>query len=141
MGLPVRQRRVLEHIEITLKGSDPRLAALYGIFARLNRDEEMPRIEQLRHGAAVALARLRMFPGALWSRLRLRFPFRLQPHQRVALYFPIAVAVAITAIVFVARANPGKSCTQTHTSASAQNKSKLCRSPYSMAPLSGYVGK
>jgi hypothetical protein len=139
MGLPVRQRRVLERIEFTLKGSDPKLAALYGIFARLNRDEEMPRIEQLRHGALVALARLRMIPAALYSKLRYRWPFRLQPHQRVALYFPIAVAVAITAIVFVARANPGNSCTQIRALSTAQNKSKLCRSPYSMPPL--YVGK
>ena len=58
MGLPVRQRRVLEEIESALKGSDPKLAALYAIFARLNRDEEMPRIEELRHRALATLARL-----------------------------------------------------------------------------------
>ncbi len=139
MGLPVRQRKVLERIEVTLNGSDPKLAALYGIFARLNRDEEMPRIEQLRHGAAAVLTRLRMIPAAIWSRLRFRWPFRLQPHQRVALYFPIAVAIAITAIVFVARANPGNSCTQTRTESTAHNKSKLCRTPYSLSPL--YLGK
>ncbi|HTZ94613.1 MAG TPA: hypothetical protein VMB74_19635 [Streptosporangiaceae bacterium] len=137
MGLPVRQRRVLERIEITLNGSDPKLAALYGIFARLNRDEEMPRIEQLRHGAQAVLARLRMIAAAICSKLR--WPFRLQPHQRVALYFPIAVAVAITAIVFVARATPGNSCTQPRAQSTAHNKSKLCRAPYSLSPL--YLGK
>ncbi len=139
MGLPVRQRRVLDRIEITLNGSDPKLAALYGIFARLNRDEEMPRMEQLRHGLQAVLARLHMVAAAIHSRLRIRWPFRLQPHQRVALYFPIAVAVAITAIVFVARANPGNSCAQTREQSTAHNKSKLCRSPYSLSPL--YLGK
>jgi hypothetical protein len=138
MGLPVRQRRVLERIEITLNGSDPKLAALYGIFARLNRDEEMPRIEQLRHGAQAALARLRMIAAAICSRLHLRWPFRLQPHQRVALYFPIAVAVAITAIVFIARATPGNTCAQPRAQSTAHDKTKLCRSPYSLSPL--YLG-
>jgi hypothetical protein len=142
MGLPVRQRRVLDQIESTLKGSDPKLDALYATFARLNRDEEMPRIEQLRHGALLALVRLRMIATAVGSRLP--FPFRrrvrLDPRQRAALFFPIAVVLAIVAIVFVARAtNPGNSCTQVRALSDAQNKSKLCRSPYGMAPL--YVGK
>ena len=42
MGLPASQRRILERIENALRGSDPRLAALFSIFSRLNRDEEMP---------------------------------------------------------------------------------------------------
>ena len=52
MGLPVRQRRVLERIESTLRGSDPKLAALYAIFARLNRDEEMERQSRHEHHEA-----------------------------------------------------------------------------------------
>src|ERR1700741_3085105 len=95
MGLPVRQRRVLEQIEGTLRGSDPKLAALYAIFARLNCDEEMPRVEQLRHRALLTLARLRLVPATVGARLHIRRLFRLQPRQRAALFFPIAVAVAI----------------------------------------------
>ena len=53
MGLPASQRRILERIENALRGSDPRLAALFSIFTRLNRDEEMPRIEQVRARAAI----------------------------------------------------------------------------------------
>jgi len=145
MGLPVRQRRVLERIETGLKGSDPKLAALYAIFVRLNRDEEMPRIEQLRHGVLVALARLCLVLAAVRSRLHLhlripfRLPFRLQPRQRAAIFFPIAFALAIATIVFVARSSPSKSCNQIRALSAAQNKSKLCRSPYSLTPL--YVGK
>jgi hypothetical protein len=139
MGLPVRQRRVLEQIESTLKGSDPKLAALYAIFARLNRDEEMPRIEQLRHRAALTLVRLRMVPAALGTRLHIRRLFRLQPRQRAALFFPIAVTVAIVAIVFLARSSSGNSCTQIRAASAAQHKSKLCRPTYSLSPL--YFGK
>jgi len=139
MGLPVRQRRVLEEIESALKGSDPKLAALYAIFARLNRDEEMPRIEQLRHRALVTLARLRLFPAALGARLRIRRLFRLQPRQRAVLFFPIAVAVAVVAIFFLVRSSPGSSCAQIRAVSAAQQKSKLCKPTYSMSPL--YVGK
>jgi len=139
MGLPVRQRRVLEEIESALKGSDPKLAALYAIFARLNRDEEMPRMEQLRHRALVTLARLRLFPAAVGARLRIRRLFRLQPRQRAVLFFPIAVAIAVVAIVFLARSTSGNSCTQIRAASAAHHKSKLCRPTYSLSPL--YVGK
>ena len=139
MGLPVRQRRVLEQIESTLKGSDPKLAALYAIFARLNRDEDMPRVEQLRHRAALTLARLRLVPAAVGARLHIRRLFRLQPRQRAALFFPLAVAIAVVAIVFLARSGSGNSCPQIRAASAAHNKSKLCRPPYSLSPL--YVGK
>ena len=139
MGLPVRQRRVLEEIESTLKGSDPKLAALYAIFARLNCDEEMPRVEQLRHRALVTLARLRLVPATVGARLHIRRLFRLQPRQRAALFFPIAVAVAIAAIVFLARSGSGNSCTQVRAASATHDKSKLCRPPYSLSPL--YAGK
>ena len=147
MGLPVRQRRVLEQIESTLTGSDPKLAARYAIFARLNRDEDMPRVEQLRHRALMALARLRLMPAAVGARLHPRRLFELQPRQRAALFFPLAVAVAVVAIAFAVRSGSGNSCTQIRATSAAlnksqnkaQHKSKLCRPPYSISPL--YVGK
>ena len=144
MGLPVRQRRELERIECTLAGSDPKLVALHAIFARLNRDEEMPRIEQLRHRALVAVARLRAIPAAVGARMGFRRLFRLQPHQRVAVFFPIAVVLAVVAIVFLARSSSGNSCTQIRAVSAAQNKpsqskSKLCKPPYSPYPM--YAGK
>jgi hypothetical protein len=134
MGLPVRQRRVLERIESALRGSDPKLAALYAIFARLNRDEEMPRAEQLRHSALLVLARLRLISLAIGARLH----FRLVPRQRVLLFFPLAIALAVTSIVFAARSSSG-TCTPVKSVAAtksvAKNKPKtaaktsLCRPP------------
>jgi hypothetical protein len=69
MGLPARQRRRLENIEHKLHSSDPRLAAMFAIFGRLTRDEDMPRIEELRHRAAMLALRMRMWLAAVWSRL------------------------------------------------------------------------
>jgi hypothetical protein len=72
MGLPARQRRRLENIEHKLRSSDPRLAAMFSIFVRLTRDEDMPRIEELRHRAAVLALRTRLWLSAVASRLSLR---------------------------------------------------------------------
>src|ERR1700722_11341396 len=127
MGLPARQRRMLERIESALRGSDPKLAALYAIFARLNRDEEMPRIEQLRHSILVALARLRRAPVLVAGRLHLR----LVPRQRAVLFFPLALALLVAGIVYAAKASSGNSCVPVKQVAAEQStaKSKLCRPP------------
>jgi glycerol uptake facilitator-like aquaporin len=128
MGLPVRQRRVLERIESTLQGSDPKLAALYAIFARLNRDEEIPRVEQLRHSALVAFIRIRLFLTALPFRLHIRI-IRRQP---AILFFPLAIALTVVAIVFAARSSSGNSCTPARTIGAANlAKPRACKT-YSM---------
>jgi hypothetical protein len=72
MGLPARQRRRLENIEHKLRSSDPRLAAMFSIFGRLTRDEEMPRIEELRHQAAMLALRTRLWLAAVGTRLSFR---------------------------------------------------------------------
>jgi hypothetical protein len=128
MGLPARQRRVLDRIEFTLRGSDPRLAALYAIFVRLTKDEEMPRVEQLRHRALLLVWRLR----TRLARFLARVFGRLVPRQRAALLFPMAVAIAVASIVFAARSSPGSACTPITPLAVGSKfapKSKLCKSP------------
>jgi hypothetical protein len=72
MGLPARQRRVLDHIDRALRGSDPRLAALYAIFDRLAQQEPIPRFEQLRSGLLARLARLGAILGAIAYHLHFR---------------------------------------------------------------------
>jgi hypothetical protein len=126
MGLPARQRRVLDRIECGLRGSDPRLAALYAIFCRLTRDEEMPRIEQLRHRVVVMFVHLRFRLVSFLSRV-LR---RLIPRQRAAIFFPLALALAVTSIVFAARSSPGSRCmpvTPLAAGARYPSSSKLCK--------------
>lgn len=88
MGLPVSQRRNLDEIEDSLRATDPRLVSLLEIFTRLNRDEEMPRIEQLKAGAVGLWAWLRMRQAAAvrWLATSSRARFR------TAVFFPIALA-------------------------------------------------
>jgi hypothetical protein len=88
MGLPVSQRRNLDEIEDSLRATDPRLVSLLEIFTRLNRDEEMPRIEQLKAGAAGAAAWLRIRPAAAVRWLAASSGARF----RTAVFFPIALA-------------------------------------------------
>ncbi len=95
MGLPAGQRKILVRIEDSLRGSDPRLAALFSIFTRLTHDEEMPRIEQIRaKGALVAsliCGRLAAFGRWFGSPRRARL--------RTALYLPAALAVVASALL------------------------------------------
>jgi len=88
MGLPVSQRRNLAEIEDSLRATDPRLVSLLEIFTRLNRDEEMPRIEQLKAGAAGPWAWLRIRPAAAARWLAASSGARF----RTAVFFPIALA-------------------------------------------------
>lgn len=82
MGLPARQRRALDHIDRALRGSDPRLAAIYAIFGRLVQEEPLPRFEQLRSGLLARLARLGMILAALCSHLHIRFWARRRVRAR-----------------------------------------------------------
>jgi hypothetical protein len=133
MGLPVRQRMKLDHIDRTLRGTDPRLVALYAIFGRLTRDEEIPRIEQFRHGIAARLAWFRMVLGAIARRLHIRFRRR----QRIVLFYPLAIALTVGSIVLAVRSGPVKSCLPSRTAATAKNftRSNLCRPASYVTPL------
>lgn len=134
MGLPARQRRVLDGIEDTLRGSDPRLATMFAIFGQLTRDEEMPRIEELRHRAAVLLLRVKLWLSAVrgWPRRRVTRTRRRRP---VTILFPVALLLMTLTIVLVARFSGSPRCTTTTTVAAAKPnsrskllpKSKVCR--------------
>jgi hypothetical protein len=49
MGLPLRERRKLRKIERALARTEPRLTAMFSMFACLNRVEAMPRLERVRN--------------------------------------------------------------------------------------------
>jgi hypothetical protein len=136
MGLPVRQRRVLDHIECALRGSDPKLAALYAIFARLNAGEEMPRLEQLRHRAVVVTARVRLRVAFVMRRVFRR----VMPRQPAVLFFPLTLALVAVSIVFAALSSPGRGCPPISPLAAGPHRppSKLCKTtavnPFTMPP-------
>ena len=123
MGLPVRQRRILVRIEGALRGSDPRLAALFSIFSRLNRDEEMPRIEQVRARAAIILARVgyRLVSFARW------FGAPRRAKLRAALFFPVALAIVASAIVVGAGFPSANRCTAAPRAADTAHDSARLR--------------
>jgi len=116
MGLPARQRRILERIEGALRGSDPRLAALFSIFSRLNRDEEMPRIEQVRARVAILMALVgRWFAAPRRAKLR------------AALFFPVALAIVASAIIVGARFPSANRCTAAPRAADTAHDSARLR--------------
>jgi hypothetical protein len=86
----------------------------------------MPRAEQLRHWALLTLVRIRLALASFSARLH----FRLVPRQKAVLFFPLAVALAVTSIVFAARSSSGN-CTPVKTVAAAKTvaKTNLCRAP------------
>lgn len=118
MGLPARQRRVLDRIEDSLEGTDPRLATMFAIFGRLTRDEEMPRIEELRHRLAIMFLRIRLWMAPGRGRVRGRMPARARGrlHARtrtrrpMTWLFPIALVLATATIVLVARFSGAPRC-------------------------------
>jgi hypothetical protein len=64
VSLPTAQQRTLDRIADGLRRSEPKLAAMYGIFARLCSSEALPRPEQL-----IEDPRWRRWPGPLLARL------------------------------------------------------------------------
>jgi hypothetical protein len=116
MGIPVRQRRVLDSIESKLRRSDPRLTMMFAIFSRLTRDEEMPRIEELRHRAAVQLVRIRFFLAGIGRTLGSRIGTR----YRMAVVFPAALVVMTLTVVLVSRFGTTTRCPPLTTVAAAK---------------------
>ena len=104
MVLPARQRRILKKIEDAMQGSDPRLTSLFATFSLLSRDEEMPKVEQLRARASLLLAILQREVAAAGRRLRPRPLAR----RRAALFYPLAV-MALASTLVMAAALPGAS--------------------------------
>jgi hypothetical protein len=122
MGLPASQRRILEKIENALRGSDPRLTSLFAIFSRLNRDEEMPRIEELRARASLLLARLHRRLGTADRRLHARPPRR----RAAAFFFPLAlVVVASSFVVAAVLPGPGRCAAAAAAAGAARHSAKV----------------
>jgi hypothetical protein len=121
VGLPARQEKVLESIESELQASDPKLAALYATFARLAADEELPRIEELRHRMGYLLARSLRFAAALFATLRFR---RARGARSAVLAFPLALAVITTSITFAVRSSASPACASVRSVAAAGHQAR-----------------
>ena len=95
----------------------------------------------MRHRVLLMLAQLRLRLASVRSRLH----FRFMPRQRAVLFFPLAIALTVTSIVFAARSSSNM-CTPAKSVATAKTlpsqvvptktvpSQKLCRPPI-MGPL------
>jgi hypothetical protein len=137
VSLPTRQQRSLDRIERKLIASDPVLHSWFAIFTRLTRDEEMPRIEEVR-------ARLARFGGWLARRtwpVRRRMP-HLSTRARAILFFPAALAVMVGTLLVGASGPAMQRCaTSVRTPATELVvKARQCRLNFQLvhAPLLGH---
>jgi len=124
VSLPVSQERVLDRIEGLLRDSDPRLMALFTIFTRLTREEEMPRIEELR---------------ALLTRFRIWFSWHTAPIRRIArrrsermravVFFPMAFAAMSCALIISVGSHGAPRCWSASKAPAAELivKAKQCK--------------
>jgi len=108
---------------------------LYAIFTRLTQGEEMPRLEQLRYGLMARLAWLGMILAAVGSRLHFRF--RLRRRQRLILFYPLAIALAVGSMVFAAKSATDKHCLPGRAVAAPRNvaRTSLCRPQNTLTPV------
>ncbi|HEY1620406.1 MAG TPA: hypothetical protein VGG25_22475 [Streptosporangiaceae bacterium] len=125
MGLPARQRKTLDKIENKLRGSDPRLAAMFAIFGRLTAGEEIPRIEELRHRVVLFTLRARMRLTAFGGWLRGRSPRR----RSRAILFPVALILMAMTVVVVARFGASPRCAASTAVATAKPQPRGRQNP------------
>ncbi len=144
MSLPARQQRTLDRIERKLVASDPVLHSWFAIFARLTRDEEMPRIEEVRARLARFGSWLARFGRWLARRtvpVRRRIP-RLSPRAKAILFFPAALA-AMVGTLLVGASGPAMQRCATSVRMPATElvvKARQCRLSFQLvhAPLFGH---
>ena len=130
MSLPACQQRVLDRIENTLQCREPRLTAMFMMFAWLNTNERIPRIEHLE-----------VPPWWAWRR---RGQLRLLSGPaalRVMLLLPLAAMVAVLAM-FVSMSTSQASCAPVdgpHGSvATSQGHMKTCPPVYGFRSFGGH---
>jgi hypothetical protein len=130
MGLPASQRRILERIEFALRGSDPRLAALFSLFTRLNSSEDMPRVEQIRARVAVGVSRFLGPPARALAAATRWFSAPRRARLRTALFFPVALGLVACAVLV------GSSFPSTNRCAAAPRAGRTAHSAARIKPRS-----
>ncbi len=126
MGLPARQRKILERIEGALRRSDPKLAMLFATFGKLTRDEAMPRREALKHGSARVLAWL---AGKSRARRRLRA-------QPGLVFLPLALVLLAGTITLAALSSGSGGCGGARLTTSTRQE--VADSTRACSPASGF---
>jgi hypothetical protein len=105
VSLPASQQRILNKIETVLRDSDPWLASLFSIFGKLTKDEDMPRVEEVK----ARLAKLGAWIARRTAPVRQRIP---QPSDRMKaiFFFPAALATVTCALLIGASGPAAQRC-------------------------------
>lgn len=128
MSLPAIQEHLLLGMEGELQASEPRLAAMFAIFTRLTRDEELPRLEQL----AAQPRRLWEWLNALrhrWSARvgRLTASARFRTGTRALLLLvPLTLMVLMFVSISVGSPSPRTACRYQTRLATPTSHGKTC---------------
>jgi hypothetical protein len=96
MSLPPAQQRVLDSMADALRASEPRLAAMFAIFTRLNRFEASPRREQLPRQRRLRLA----LPKVSLRSARTSGTHLHEFWLHLLIASPLAIAVLVVGLVF-----------------------------------------
>lgn len=124
MTLPACQQRILDGMAGTLRAGDPRLASIFSIFTRLNRQEPMPLAEEL---PADRLRALRGLPGLRGLSRAGRSVARL----RAAVIVPVALAAIAGLLFLTSTAGSPRACGPvrgTRVSARTLGRASMCAS-------------
>jgi hypothetical protein len=132
VSLPASQRRTLKRIDLMLRDSDPRLAALFSIFTRLTWDEEIPRIEEVR----ARLARFGSWIALRAGSARRRIP-RPSAQVKAILLFPAALAALACAILLAGSGPAAHRCAATFRAPANELivKARQCRLTLAQTPV------
>jgi hypothetical protein len=132
VSLPERQQRALATIDQAIEARDPRLAAMFRIFTRLNADDAVPRHERL---VPRQRPRLGLFhPGS--SRAGARTAARSSLGASAAALKSFALLACLTAVVAifaVVSINTPRCAQPPRSSQVAAHRAALCKAP----PLPG----
>jgi hypothetical protein len=145
LSLPASQRRALVRIERKLRASDPRLISMFAIFTRLNFDEDMPRLEEIkaRLTKIVVWIRRRLAPALRLLALPLRLvalPLRLlavgarrvprpSPKVQAVIFGPLALAAMTGALLVTGGFSSAQRCASAVHAPTAELivKARACR--------------
>jgi hypothetical protein len=135
VSLPSSQERVLHRMEGVLRDSDPRLMALFTIFSRLTREEEMPRIEELR----AVLIRFRIWFSWHTTSLR-RIARRRSERMQAVVFFLMALAAMSCALIISVGSHGAPRCWTASKAPAAELivKARQCKLGLVRMPIFGH---
>jgi len=131
MSLPACQQRILDGIAGTLQVRDPRLASLFSIFTRLNRQEPMPGAEEIMMStgrlrrAAGGLGRVFARAARLLFARAARLLFARAARLRPIVIVPVALAALAGLLILAPLTGSQRACGSAHPAAATASTAAM----------------